>query len=78
MTDGSKKRLGGWMRIWLAFSVLWIAFVILIQGDARFGIYRGSIYSIRIWFAFFFPPMALGFFFWLVGWVIKGFKDPKG
>ena len=73
MTDGSKKRLGGWMRIWLAFSVLWFAFMILIQGDARFGINRGSI----DWFAFFFPPMALGFFFWIVGWVIKGFKAPK-
>ena len=24
MTDGSKKRLGGWTRLWLVFSAVWV------------------------------------------------------
>ena len=68
MNDGSKKGLGGWTRLWIGLSVVWISvlsFLFMVSDSIGFF----ELVAILG------PPIALGGFFLFVEWVFKGFMD---
>lgn len=71
----SKKKLGGWHRLWLLLSFIWLLIVLIImivlfpEAEGDYARLAGVMVLIL-----FIPIVALYTFGWALGWVIRGFK----
>ncbi len=78
----SRNKIGGWHRLWIVTSVLWVAIVFLTVFVNR-GHGEGFLSSITKWplemlLFIVVPPLVLYVFvrgaLWTVRWIVRGFR----